>query len=112
MSDTQQAPENASIQTFLTELASAAPTPGGGGAAAISGAMGAALTFGSRRPGVLLALLILPLFVPMLILGVMAFEQALAQSPATPYVLLQTALVLAALPLAPLVAAQALKDAL
>ena len=43
MSDTQQAPENASIQTFLTELASAAPTPGGGGAAAISGAMGAAL---------------------------------------------------------------------
>jgi formiminotetrahydrofolate cyclodeaminase len=42
MSDTQQ-PENATIQTFLTELASAAPTPGGGGAAAISGAMGAAL---------------------------------------------------------------------
>ena len=36
-------PENDSIQTFLTELASAAPTPGGGGAAAISGAMGAAL---------------------------------------------------------------------
>ena len=43
MSDTQQAPKNASIQTFLTGLASAAPTPGGGGAAAISGAMGAAL---------------------------------------------------------------------
>lgn len=43
MSDTHQPPENASIQTFLTELASAAPTPGGGGAAAISGAMGAAL---------------------------------------------------------------------
>ncbi|MEE7503166.1 methenyltetrahydrofolate cyclohydrolase [Methylobacterium mesophilicum] len=42
MSDTQQ-PENATIQTFLTDLASAAPTPGGGGAAAISGAMGAAL---------------------------------------------------------------------
>jgi methenyltetrahydrofolate cyclohydrolase len=42
MSDTQS-PENATIQTFLTELASAAPTPGGGGAAAISGAMGAAL---------------------------------------------------------------------
>lgn len=43
MSDTHQPPENASIQTFLTELASAVPTPGGGGAAAISGAMGAAL---------------------------------------------------------------------
>ncbi|GJE40609.1 formiminotetrahydrofolate cyclodeaminase [Methylobacterium persicinum] len=36
-------PESDSIETFLTELASAAPTPGGGGAAAISGAMGAAL---------------------------------------------------------------------
>jgi formiminotetrahydrofolate cyclodeaminase len=36
-------PETDSIEKFLTELASAAPTPGGGGAAAISGAMGAAL---------------------------------------------------------------------
>ncbi len=36
-------PETDTIETFLTELASAAPTPGGGGAAAISGAMGAAL---------------------------------------------------------------------
>ncbi|MCJ2134519.1 cyclodeaminase/cyclohydrolase family protein [Methylobacterium sp. J-026] len=36
-------PETDSIETFLAELASAAPTPGGGGAAAISGAMGAAL---------------------------------------------------------------------
>ncbi|MCJ2037265.1 methenyltetrahydrofolate cyclohydrolase [Methylobacterium sp. J-068] len=32
-----------SIQTFLDGLASSAPTPGGGGAAAIHGAMGAAL---------------------------------------------------------------------
>ena len=31
------------IQAFLDELASAAPTPGGGGAAALAGAMGAAL---------------------------------------------------------------------
>jgi formiminotetrahydrofolate cyclodeaminase len=31
------------VETFLTELASAAPTPGGGSAAAIIGAMGAAL---------------------------------------------------------------------
>ncbi|MBE7471201.1 MAG: cyclodeaminase/cyclohydrolase family protein [Anaerolineales bacterium] len=31
------------LHTFLDELASAAPTPGGGGAAALSGAMGAAL---------------------------------------------------------------------
>lgn len=35
--------EHETIATFLDGLASAAPTPGGGGAAAISGAMGAAL---------------------------------------------------------------------
>ncbi|MCG5246143.1 methenyltetrahydrofolate cyclohydrolase [Methylorubrum extorquens] len=34
---------NETIETFLDGLASSAPTPGGGGAAAISGAMGAAL---------------------------------------------------------------------
>ncbi|MBO1018952.1 cyclodeaminase/cyclohydrolase family protein [Methylobacterium sp. SD274] len=36
-------PANETIQSFLDGLASSAPTPGGGGAAAISGAMGAAL---------------------------------------------------------------------
>lgn len=35
--------QNETIATFLDGLASSAPTPGGGGAAAISGAMGAAL---------------------------------------------------------------------
>ena len=39
----QRPPEDDTIATFLTGLASSAPTPGGGGAAAISGAMGAAL---------------------------------------------------------------------
>src|ERR1700720_587742 len=34
---------NSSIQTFLDDLASECPTPGGGGAAAVSGAIGAAL---------------------------------------------------------------------
>lgn len=34
---------NQTIQTFLDELASSASTPGGGGAAALAGAMGAAL---------------------------------------------------------------------
>ncbi|PPC86357.1 MAG: methenyltetrahydrofolate cyclohydrolase, partial [Methylocystis sp.] len=35
--------KNDTIGKFLDELASDAPTPGGGGAAALSGAMGAAL---------------------------------------------------------------------
>lgn len=36
--------KNQAIQEFLNQLASSAPTPGGGGAAAMMGAMGAALT--------------------------------------------------------------------
>lgn len=40
---TQERIEHLPVQTFLDELASAAPTPGGGGAAAVMGAMGAAL---------------------------------------------------------------------
>ncbi len=69
------------------------------------GGVGAALTMGSRRSGLLLAVLVLPLFIPMLILGVMATEAALADLPAQAYVLLQLALVIAALPVAPAVAA-------
>ena len=34
---------NSSLVTFLDDLASERPTPGGGGAAAVSGAIGAAL---------------------------------------------------------------------
>ncbi|HET6375431.1 MAG TPA: cyclodeaminase/cyclohydrolase family protein [Methylocella sp.] len=40
---TGNATANSSIQTFLDDLASERPTPGGGGAAAVSGAIGAAL---------------------------------------------------------------------
>lgn len=67
------------------------------------GGFGAALTLGSRRSGLLLAVLVLPLFIPMLILGVMAAAASLASMTASPYLLLQLALVIAALPLAPYV---------
>lgn len=70
------------------------------------GGAGAALTLGSRRSGLLLAVLVLPLFIPMLILGVMAAEAALAELPCKAYVLLQLAMVVAALPVAPWLAAQ------
>ncbi|MDE1152921.1 MAG: heme exporter protein CcmB [Micavibrio sp.] len=69
------------------------------------GGIGAALTFGSRRSGLLLAVLVLPLFIPMLILGVMGLEAALADLPYKAYLLLQLALVVPALPIAPAVAA-------
>jgi heme exporter protein B len=69
------------------------------------GALCAALTLSARRPGLLLALLVLPLFVPMLIFGVMGVEAFVAGLPAKPYLLLQLALVVAAAGLAPIAAA-------
>ena len=62
------------------------------------GGMGAFLTMGARRPALLMALIVFPLYVPMLILGVSGIEAALAGMAAKPYVLLQTALVVATLP--------------
>lgn len=65
------------------------------------GGVGATLTLGARRSGLLLAVLVLPLIVPMLILGILAAEAALAGLPYTAYLLLQLAMVVAALGLAP-----------
>lgn len=45
------------------------------------GAIGAALTTGARRGGALLALLVLPLLVPVLIFGVSAINRAFADEP-------------------------------
>jgi heme exporter protein B len=65
------------------------------------GGVAASLTLGARRSGLLLAVLVLPLLVPMLILGVLAAEAALAALPYKAYLLLQLAMVIAALGLAP-----------
>lgn len=65
------------------------------------GGAGAILTMGARRPGILLAILVLPLFVPMLILGVLAVEASLAQLSYTAYLLLQAALALLGLAVLP-----------
>jgi len=76
------------------------------------GAVGAALSLGARRAGVLLSLLVLPLYIPVLIFGVAAVEQAVAGFAIQPYLLILTAFLLAALPLAPWAAAAALRPAL
>lgn len=76
------------------------------------GAIGAALTLGARRGGVLLSLLILPLYVPVLIFGAGAIDATVAGFAARPQLLLLTGLLAAALPLAPLAAAAALRQAL
>ena len=73
------------------------------------GAIGAALTLGLRGGGVLLALLVLPLYAPVLILGSLAVEATAAGLSAQPYLLLLAALALAALSLAPWAASAALR---
>jgi heme exporter protein B len=75
------------------------------------GAVGAALTLGARRGGVLIPLLVLPLYIPVLIFGVSAVDAALAGLSPRPHLLLLGALLLAALPLAPWAAAAALRQA-
>lgn len=75
------------------------------------GAIGAALTLGARRGGVLLSLLVLPLYIPVLIFGVGAVEAQIIGVSARPHLLLLLALLLAAIPLAPVAAAAALRQA-
>ena len=76
------------------------------------GAIAAALSLGARRPGVLVALLVLPLYLPPLIFGTAAVEATLTAEGPRADLLLLGALSLAALPLAPLAAAAALRQAL
>ncbi len=76
------------------------------------GAIAAGLTLGARRPGILVSLLVLPLYLPVLIFATGAVEASLAADGARAHLLLLGALTLAALPLAPLAAAAALRQAL
>ncbi len=76
------------------------------------GAITAGLTLGARRPGVLSSLIVLPLYLPVLIFGAGAVEAGVAGGGARSHFLLLGALSLAALPLAPLATAAALRQAL
>ncbi|MEP5716981.1 MAG: heme exporter protein CcmB [Alphaproteobacteria bacterium] len=76
------------------------------------GAVGAALILGSRRGGVLLALLILPLFIPVLIFGVGAVEAAIGGFPARAALLLLGGIFAGALALCPWGAPAGLRQAL
>jgi len=73
------------------------------------GAIGAALTVGLRRGGVLLALLVLPLFIPVLIFGSGAVIAAAGGFPITAQLSLLGALFMFALVFAPLAIAAALR---
>ena len=73
------------------------------------GAVGAALTVGTRRGGVLASLLVLPLLTPVLILGASAVDLALAGLNAVPLLMLLGAVLLVATLLCPWAAASGLR---
>ena len=73
------------------------------------GAVGAALTVGTRRGGVLVSLLVLPLLTPVLILGASAVDLALAGLNAVPLLMLLGAVLLVAVSLCPWAAASGLR---
>jgi len=75
------------------------------------GAVGAALILGSRRGGVLLSLLVLPLYIPMLIFGVAAVDAAAGGYAVRPHLLVLAGLLVSAIALAPWAAAAAVRQA-
>ena len=76
------------------------------------GSIGAALMIGARRGGALLALIVLPLYVPVLIFGVSAVEGELMGLGGRAQFLILAAMLLAALALTPFATAAALRLAL
>jgi len=76
------------------------------------GAVGAALILGSRRGGVLLSLLILPLYIPILIFGVSAVDAAIGGFPVKAQLLILGGFLLGSLVLSPWAAAAGIRQAL
>jgi heme exporter protein B len=96
----------AAIVPLLASLALGTPS------LSLIGAIGAGLSLGARRGGVLIPLLVLPLYLPVLIFGAAAVEAGLNGASLYAPLAILGALLLAALPLAPLAAAAAVRNAL
>ena len=75
------------------------------------GAVGGALTLGARRGGVLVSLLVLPLYIPLLIFGVSAIDAAIGGLSVRPHLLILGAMLVAAIPLATWAASASLRQA-
>ena len=100
-----QLPEAAVVSMMLSLLVG---TP----VLSLIGAIGAALTLGVRGGGILLSLLILPLYIPVLIYGSGAVEASmLAGTSDGPYLMLMAAFAIIAIIFAPWATAAALKIA-
>lgn len=95
--------EQSALGVLILSLALGTPT------LCLIGAVGAALTLGLRGGGVLLALLILPLYVPVLIFGAGAVGAQTAGLGPAAHLLLLAACLLLALVAAPLATAAALR---
>jgi heme exporter protein B len=93
------------LQTLLISLLLGTPT------LSLIGAIGAALTLGLRSGGVLLALLVLPLYIPVLIFGAGAVEATVSGLGGQAHLSLLAAMLLGSLVLAPLATAAALRVA-
>lgn len=78
-------------------------------ALSLIGTIGASLTLSLRRGGVLLSLLILPLYVPVLIFGVMAVETFTAQNGSNAPLLILGAITLFSLAITPWASAAAVR---
>ena len=95
-----------SVAVLMTSLAL------GTGVLSFIGAVGAALTLGSRRGSVLLSLLVLPLAMPVLIFGARATDQAMRGDPSSGPLWLLAAMLILAVTLAPLASAAAVRVSL
>ncbi|MCB1917556.1 MAG: heme exporter protein CcmB [Rhodocyclaceae bacterium] len=95
--------EGGAIQVLTASLAIGTPI------LSLIGAVGAALTLGLRGGGALLALLVLPLFVPVLIFGAGSVDAYLSGTGASAHMLLLGGGVLGSLALSPVACAAALR---
>ena len=96
----------AGFRALIAAMALGTPT------ISLVGAVGAALTLGARRGGVLLSLLVLPLIVPVLIFGAAAVDAAIAGFAPRQHLLMLAAMLAAASILAPWAASAAVRQAM
>ncbi|RLA49060.1 MAG: heme exporter protein CcmB [Gammaproteobacteria bacterium] len=81
----------------------------GSGVLSLVGCIGAALTVGLKRGGMLISLLVLPLYMPVLIFGSAAVKAAVTGAAAGPYLAILGAMLCLAIALSPLAIAAGLR---
>ena len=81
----------------------------GSGVLSLIGGIGASLTVGLKRGGMLISLLILPFYMPVLIFGSAAVQAAVTGTPAAPYLAILGAMLSLAIALAPMAIAAGLR---